>query len=793
MRWSDIKEDGRIVKGVNTTVDVDTDEIKTQAAKFGNSVDKDGRPTTLSKKVKGKSTNVLFNLGLAESVNEEKSKLVDYITPDLKKLEKIFSKSKFDIRIVGGAVRDVALGKEPKDIDLATDATPKEMQRMFDRASIKHIPSGIEHGTITAIIGGEDFEITTLRADAETDGRHAKVEFVKSWEEDARRRDLTYNAMSMDFAGNIYDYYGGMDDLQSKTSRFVGVPEERIQEDYLRILRYFRFQGRMDNPTWDKDVITVIRDNADGLQRVSVERIWMEMSKILSGNNIDSVLRAMDTAGILSILKIPTKNIQDVVDGENEIVNLARLGDAGIGKRWKFSNADNQTLNFLVKNKDAPINKKILSDLIVDGISKLFLYRWAELKGVIGDLGQHIKSFNAPVFPVNGNDLMQAGIEKGPNLGKVLNDLKVIWKDSNYTASKKDLLSNIKVDNTNESMLYLKQMQESMGQISKTTKIYVDMDGVLADFFGSWAKLMGKNDYREIKDIVAGLQKIKDTEGFWLNLPLTSNAKSLLNVIKQVKGEYYILSTPLPGDPNSEPHKREWVKKHLSNFMPKEVIITSNKPKYATNADGSTNILIDDYGVNINAWEAAGGIGFKHKDHKFERTSKEIKQHIQEPAVEEGIADTLSAFADKILGKMEKWWNKQVNAHEMAWAEVEKILKPYAEELRDLIKDPNDFGMLMLLIKHNQGKKPLLDKLFAKIRQFGIKAVYKMQGLENKFATENFADGKKPGRKGLAKRSGVNTKASVSSLRKTAKSSSGEKQRMAHWLANMKAGRKKNS
>ena len=793
MRWSDIKEDGRIVKGVNTTVDVDTDEIKTQAAKFGNSVDKDGRPTTLSKKVKGKSTNVLFNLGLAESVNEEKSKLVDYITPDLKKLEKIFSKSKFDIRIVGGAVRDVALGKEPKDIDLATDATPKEMQRMFDRASIKHIPSGIEHGTITAIIGGEDFEITTLRADAETDGRHAKVEFVKSWEEDARRRDLTYNAMSMDFAGNIYDYYGGMDDLQSKTSRFVGVPEERIQEDYLRILRYFRFQGRMDNPTWDKDVITVIRDNADGLQRVSVERIWMEMSKILSGNNIDSVLRAMDTAGILSILEIHTKNIQDVVDGENEIVNLARLGDASIGKRWNFSNADNQTLNFLVKNKDAPINKKILSDLIVDGISKLFLYRWAELKGVIGDLGQHIKSFNAPVFPVNGNDLMQAGIEKGPNLGKVLNDLKVIWKDSNYTASKKDLLSNIKVDNTNESMLYLKQMQESMGQISKTTKIYVDMDGVLADFFGSWAKLMGKNDYREIKDIVAGLQKIKDTEGFWLNLPLTSNAKSLLNVIKQVKGEYYILSTPLPGDPNSEPHKREWVKKHLSNFMPKEVIITSNKPKYATNADGSTNILIDDYGVNINAWEAAGGIGFKHKDHKFERTSKEIKQHIQEPAVEEGIADTLSAFADKILGKMEKWWNKQVNAHEMAWAEVEKILKPYAEELRDLIKDPNDFGMLMLLIKHNQGKKPLLDKLFAKIRQFGIKAVYKMQGLENKFATENFADGKKPGRKGLAKRSGVNTKASVSSLRKTAKSSSGEKQRMAHWLANMKAGRKKNS
>lgn len=165
------------------------------------------------------------------------------ISPDVKTLGELFSRNGFEIRVVGGAVRDVALGKSPKDIDLATDATPQEMQKMFDRAMIKHIPTGIEHGTLTAVLNNEPYEITTLRADTETDGRHAEVKFVKSWEEDAKRRDLTYNAMSMDIEGNLYDYFGGMDDLQDKVSKFVGDAEQRIKEDYLRILRYFRFKA----------------------------------------------------------------------------------------------------------------------------------------------------------------------------------------------------------------------------------------------------------------------------------------------------------------------------------------------------------------------------------------------------------------------------------------------------------------------------------------------------------------------------------------------------------------------
>jgi len=173
--------------------------------------------------------------------------------------------------------------------------------------------------------------------------------------------------------------------------------------------------------------------------------------------------------------------------------------------------------------------------------------------------------------------------------------------------------------------------EELKAELNPKSEIYVDMDGVLADFFGEWKKLVGK-DWREIDkdEIEPALKKIRDEEDFWLNIPLTANAKKLLGFIKEVKGNYKILSSPLANDPKSEPHKREWIEKNLDFFPPTEVIITKDKAKYATNPDGTPNILIDDYGVNIAAWESAGGIGFKHKDHKFERTAKKLKADIEE-------------------------------------------------------------------------------------------------------------------------------------------------------------------
>ena len=193
-----------------------------------------------------------------------------------------------------------------------------------------------------------------------------------------------------------------------------------------------------------------------------------------------------------------------------------------------------------------------------------------------------------------------------------------------------------KVRGSKTNVLFNLGVAESK-EIASSTEIFIDMDGVLADFFTEWGKLMGKKNWRDIgpENISVALDKIKQTENFWLDLPLTSNAKNLINLVKQLKGEYNILSSPLPGDKNSEPHKREWIKKNLSFFPPKKVLIRHDKESFATQPDGTPNILIDDYGVNVRKWEASGGVGFKHKDHKFERTVKAIKQHIDEPVEED--------------------------------------------------------------------------------------------------------------------------------------------------------------
>ena len=175
-----------------------------------------------------------------------------------------------------------------------------------------------------------------------------------------------------------------------------------------------------------------------------------------------------------------------------------------------------------------------------------------------------------------------------------------------------------------------------LDDVNKTSEIYVDMDGVLVDFFGAWTKLMGVKNWKDIKNINVGLDKIRSTKDFWINLKPTANADNLLGIIKAIKGNYKILSAPMADDHRVEPSKRDWVKKHLKAFPPDEVIITTNKKQYAVQKDGTPNILIDDFGQNVAKWEAAGGIGFKHKDHKFERTAKALDKHFKESTISEG-------------------------------------------------------------------------------------------------------------------------------------------------------------
>ena len=160
--------------------------------------------------------------------------------------------------------------------------------------------------------------------------------------------------------------------------------------------------------------------------------------------------------------------------------------------------------------------------------------------------------------------------------------------------------------------------------------VFVDMDGVLADFFGAWAKLDGKDHYKDIDDPEAKLQLVREHPTFWIDLPMLSGANKLMSAIKKYAGSYNICSKPLEGDPNSEPQKRLWVKKHLSKFAPNEVFLTHNKAAHALQTDGTPNILIDDFGKNIKAWEEAGGIGIKHDNETVDQSIEKLKSSLSQ-------------------------------------------------------------------------------------------------------------------------------------------------------------------
>lgn len=213
----------------------------------------------------------------------------------------IFYWEQEEIRIVGGCVRDLVLGETPKDWDMCTPCVPELVMMILQNRGYKPFDLSNGHGTISVIIDGETIEITTLRIDAETDGRHAKVKFTTDWKQDAERRDFTFNAMSADAWGNVHDYFGGVNDLNEKIIKFVGNAEARIEEDYLRILRYFRFAQRFSLGMDTQDLL-VIEANRHGLKNISGERIWMEMQKILVGNRANKLLHLMNEIDVLEAI-----------------------------------------------------------------------------------------------------------------------------------------------------------------------------------------------------------------------------------------------------------------------------------------------------------------------------------------------------------------------------------------------------------------------------------------------------------------------------------------------------------
>lgn len=220
----------------------------------------------------------------------------------LQALFKALNRDGGEARVVGGAVRNTLLGTKVSDVDLATTHLPQDTVRLATEAGFKPVPTGIEHGTITVVVQGHPFEVTTLRQDVETNGRHAKVAFGTDWKVDAERRDFTINALYVTADGTIIDHVGGLADIESRTLRFIGDAEQRIREDYLRILRFFRFFAWYGSGRPEADGLRASARLKDGLSQLSAERVWSELKKLLSAPDPSRALLWMRQAGVLNLI-----------------------------------------------------------------------------------------------------------------------------------------------------------------------------------------------------------------------------------------------------------------------------------------------------------------------------------------------------------------------------------------------------------------------------------------------------------------------------------------------------------
>jgi tRNA nucleotidyltransferase/poly(A) polymerase len=376
---------------------------------------------------------------------------------DLKNFVNNLASSGIEVRFVGGCVRDHLLDKQPNDIDLCTPALPKVVQSVCESLGYRTIPTGIEHGTVTVLLNDSlKVEVTTLRIDNDCDGRHANVEFTDSWEHDAERRDFTINAMSMDINGHLYDYFEGKQDLEDGVIRFVGDSNKRIQEDYLRILRFFRFAVNFGFEL-DQNGINACAKNIEGLKNISGERIQSEMFKLFSTSEYiyEDILFRMEEIGVFKNIDAECfTNLDDICrynrnyqDSVGVISRIISGSPEKLIERWKLSNFDANKIRYLVKDNTSYYgNLKQLKIDIVNGIPLDYVIQKAInvycMKDEIEELA--IFHFNLPIFPVSGDDLISRfGCKQGKELGLILKALHYIWIEKDFLPSKEDLLKYI--------------------------------------------------------------------------------------------------------------------------------------------------------------------------------------------------------------------------------------------------------------------------------------------------------------------------------------------------------------
>ena len=372
------------------------------------------------------------------------------------------------VRFVGGCVRKSISGESIDDIDLATILQPDDVKKRLNKQNIKVIDTGISHGTISAIINNKKFEITTLRKDLSTDGRHAKVAFTSDWKEDALRRDFTINAVYVDIQGRIFDPLNGISDLQNGIVKFIGSTDERIQEDYLRILRYFRFFTQYSKIDHNKEVISSIKKYINGLNKVSNERIFQELNKIIVLENLLSlfsnktsnqiminIFPQLKYDGRLKVFNALSQKLKSKYDS-NLILALLLLDESNdyeyFCHKYKTSNAIKSRFKNISVNFENFKNKKFYTE---ENIKKLI---YLSSKNYVRDLllftlcsNNKIKNLSVeslldyvnickiPKFPLSGDYLKEHGYKTGEVLGKKLKSLEEKWIENNFVIDKKIL------------------------------------------------------------------------------------------------------------------------------------------------------------------------------------------------------------------------------------------------------------------------------------------------------------------------------------------------------------------
>lgn len=387
--------------------------------------------------------------------------------PEVRRLTAAFDANGSALRFVGGAVRDTLLGLPIKDIDAATSLLPEMVMALLKEAGIKAIPTGIEHGTVTAVVGTQSFEITTLRRDVQTFGRHAKVEYTDDWEHDAARRDFTINALYLSPAGELFDYFGGCDDLKAGRIRFIGKPKDRIVEDYLRILRFFRFYARFGKGVPDEAAINACVEMAAHISELSAERVQMEMLKLLAVSAPSAALENMQGAvaryafgGAINLVAV--KHLERVERelslAPDSLLRLAALltdssRASALSRAWKLSNADSKRLAALLEfSRDIGANLSLAEQKKWLRRAGAALFRQsAILHGAItgekpkdyAPLLSLANSWVPPQFPLSGEDLKEIGMKEGKSLGDILKRLEEAWETSDYTLTREELLTKI--------------------------------------------------------------------------------------------------------------------------------------------------------------------------------------------------------------------------------------------------------------------------------------------------------------------------------------------------------------